>query len=75
MHAFRALHHDDDVRAAGEYRQGPAADRRQLEMLDQRRHLLDGDDFDGDGLRVVQRNTSFTGGSSPGASASTMTPM
>ena len=75
VHAVRALHDDDDVRAPREHRQAAAADRRQLEMLDLRRHLFDADDFDRDGLRVVHRKTSLSGGSSPGASASAMTPM
>ncbi len=75
MHTFRALHHHDDVRAAGKCRQAPAVYRGELEVLDQGRHLLDTDDFDGEGLRVVHRKTSLSGGNSPGASASTMTPM
>src|SRR5450432_3014131 len=75
MHAPRVLHHHDDVRAAGKYRQTAAADRRELEVLDERRHLLDADDLDGDGLCIVHRNTSFSGGNSPGASASAMTPI
>ena len=33
------------------------------------------DDFDGNGLRIAHRNTSLSGGNSPGASASAMTPM
>src|SRR5277367_3952348 len=73
--AFRALHDHDDVRAAGERRQAAAAGGCEPEMLDQRGDLFDPDDFDGEGLRVVHRKTSWTAGSSPGTSASTMTPI
>ncbi len=75
MHAIPALHDNDDVRAARKRRQAAAAERCKLEVLDQRRDLFDADHFDGQGLRVVHRKISLTAGSSPGASASTITPM
>jgi hypothetical protein len=52
-----------------------AVDGARVKVLDLRRDLLDGDHLDGNGLRVAHRNTSLIVGRSPGASASTMTPM
>ena len=52
-----------------------AVDRRKGEVLDERRDLLHRRNLNGDSCLVRQANTSLTGGSSPGTSASAITPM
>src|SRR3984957_19015407 len=75
VHAHGAAHDHDDVRAAGERGQRAAVGRRQLEMLNEWGDHVDGRDLDGERLRVVHKYVSLSAGSSPGASASTITPM
>src|SRR4051794_22118786 len=67
--------HDDDVAATGEGRQLTGIDRTQGELFDQRRHLLDLLHLDMERFCMIHANTSWIGGTSPGVSASTITPM